>query len=103
VQNSIDQWDPSNEILHKTYFSKALGYDVRPWYFNATKALDPTAQLFLSDYNMVEACDDAVVWPEAAMDFVTFLRQQVSKSASCRLLKESDNTCILLRFLVRSV
>jgi GH35 family endo-1,4-beta-xylanase len=75
-KNSIDQWDPSNEILHKTYFSKALGYDVRPWYFNATKALDPTAQLFLSDYNMVEACDDAVVWPEAAMDFVTFLRQQ---------------------------
>lgn len=81
MQNTIDQWDPANEIIHKHYFNDKLGFDVRPWYFNATKSLDPTAVTFLSDYNMVEACDDSTVWPEAAMDFVTYLRQQVSQHA----------------------
>jgi GH35 family endo-1,4-beta-xylanase len=73
-KNAIRQWDPSNELLHKNYFSSKLGFDVKPWYFNRTKTLDPTGTTFFSDYNIVEACDDGVSWPESATQFVEYLR-----------------------------
>ncbi|GAQ83460.1 Glycosyl hydrolase family 10 protein [Klebsormidium nitens] len=74
-KNAIRQWDPSNELMHKNYFSSKLGFDVKPWYFNRTKTLDPTGVTFFSDYNIVEACDDGISWPESAIEFVKYLRR----------------------------
>lgn len=64
--------------MHKNYFSSKLGFDVKPWYFNRTKTLDPTGVTFFSDYNIIEACDDGISWPESAIEFVKYLRRNVS-------------------------
>jgi GH35 family endo-1,4-beta-xylanase len=46
-------WDVNNEMLHGTFFPDRLGPSIRPWMFQQVRAADPTAKLFVNDYNVV--------------------------------------------------
>lgn len=46
-------WDVNNEMLHGTFFPDRLGSSIRPWMFQQVRAADPSAKLFVNDYNVV--------------------------------------------------
>jgi hypothetical protein len=46
-------WDVNNEMLHGSFFQDRLGRGIRPYLFNQVKAIDPTVQTFVNDYNII--------------------------------------------------
>ena len=46
-------WDVNNEMLHGQFFDSRLGSSILPWMFQQAHARDPTATLFVNDYNVV--------------------------------------------------
>ena len=53
----LAHWDVLNEPLHGSFYDGRLGASILPWMFNRTAALDPSAQLFVNDFNTIEECD----------------------------------------------
>ena len=46
-------WDVNNEMVHGTFYEDKIGEDIRPWMFKETKRLDPSAKLFVNEYNIL--------------------------------------------------
>jgi len=46
-------WDVNNEMCNNSFYADRLGYDIRPWMFQAAHAIDPDSLLFLNDYNVI--------------------------------------------------
>jgi GH35 family endo-1,4-beta-xylanase len=49
----VRSWDVDNEMLHGSFFADRLGAGIRPWMYERAHALDPGAQLFTNDYNIL--------------------------------------------------
>lgn len=46
-------WDVNNEMLHGDFFARNLGEDIRADMFKKTRELDPEAELYVNDYNVI--------------------------------------------------
>jgi len=51
----FEHWDVNNEMLRFSYFKGRLGDDIRPWMFNKTNEVDPSAMRFVNDYDVVSS------------------------------------------------
>lgn len=50
----FEQWDVYNEMLHGRYYEDRLGDDFRTWVHQQVSLLDPTADIFVNDYDIIE-------------------------------------------------
>ncbi len=50
-------WDVSNELLDANYYSKLFGPDFDAWCFKRTRELDPNAQLFVNEYDVLRSAE----------------------------------------------
>jgi len=46
-------WDVNNEMLHGSFFADRLGEDIRQWMYGRSRELDPDADLFVNEYNVL--------------------------------------------------
>ncbi len=51
----FEHWDVNNEMLAGSFYQDRLGPDIRRWMFERTRQLDPNAELFLNDFNVVSS------------------------------------------------
>lgn len=66
-------WDVSNEQLHFSFYEEALSDpNASTTLFLAVQDLDPSAQLFVNEYNTLEDCNDPAASPDA---YIAKLRQ----------------------------
>ncbi|KAJ4762612.1 glycosyl hydrolase family 10 protein / carbohydrate-binding domain-containing protein [Rhynchospora pubera] len=49
--------DVNNEMLHGSFFKDRLGADIWAYMFREAQKLDPSAVLFVNDYNVEDGCD----------------------------------------------
>ncbi|KAL6865281.1 hypothetical protein ACP4OV_016432 [Aristida adscensionis] len=49
--------DVNNEMLHGSFYQDRLGRDIRAHMFREAHKLDPSAVLFVNDYNVEDRCD----------------------------------------------
>ncbi|XP_072991513.1 endo-1,4-beta-xylanase 1-like isoform X1 [Typha latifolia] len=49
--------DVNNEMLHGSFYQDRLGKDIRAYMFREAHQLDPSAVLFVNDYNVEDGCD----------------------------------------------
>ncbi|KAL6639183.1 hypothetical protein ACP70R_022913 [Stipagrostis hirtigluma subsp. patula] len=49
--------DVNNEMLHGSFYQDRLGRDIRAYMFREAHKLDPSAVLFVNDYNVEDMCD----------------------------------------------
>ncbi|KAJ6813531.1 uncharacterized protein M6B38_141915 [Iris pallida] len=50
-------YDVNNEMLHGSFFESRLGKDIRAYMFREAHKLDPSATLFVNDYNVEDGHD----------------------------------------------
>ncbi|PKA49691.1 hypothetical protein AXF42_Ash004232 [Apostasia shenzhenica] len=50
-------YDVNNEMLHGSFYTDRLGEDIRAYMFREAHKLDPSATLFVNDYNVEDGCD----------------------------------------------
>lgn len=50
-------YDVNNEMLHGSFYQDRLGKDIRSYMFREAHKLDPSAVLFVNDYNVEDGCD----------------------------------------------
>ncbi|KAJ0981851.1 hypothetical protein J5N97_010106 [Dioscorea zingiberensis] len=50
-------YDVNNEMLHGSFYQDRLGKDIRAYMFRESHQLDPTATLFVNDYNVEDGRD----------------------------------------------
>ncbi|CAL9072781.1 unnamed protein product [Musa textilis] len=50
-------YDVNNEMLHGSFYQDRLGKDIRAYMFREAHQLDPSAILFVNDYNVEDGCD----------------------------------------------
>ncbi|KAK1323790.1 hypothetical protein QJS10_CPA02g00033 [Acorus calamus] len=50
-------YDVNNEMLHGSFFKDRLGNDIHSYMFKTAHQLDPSATLFVNDYNVEDGCD----------------------------------------------
>ncbi|KAJ8498258.1 hypothetical protein OPV22_008810 [Ensete ventricosum] len=50
-------YDVNNEMLHGSFYQDRLGTDIRAYMFREAHQLDPSAILFVNDYNVEDGCD----------------------------------------------
>ncbi|KAK1299868.1 hypothetical protein QJS10_CPB13g00036 [Acorus calamus] len=50
-------YDVNNEMLHGSFFKDRLGSDIHSNMFKMAHQLDPSATLFVNDYNVEDGCD----------------------------------------------
>ncbi|KAK3731070.1 hypothetical protein QZH41_019227, partial [Actinostola sp. cb2023] len=53
-RHKFKHWDVNNEMLHGRFFAARLGKPIREWMFKTAAELDPDANLFLNDFDVVE-------------------------------------------------
>ncbi|KAL7090524.1 hypothetical protein ACP275_12G046300 [Erythranthe tilingii] len=68
-------YDVNNEMLHGSFYQDRLGKDIRAHMFKTANQLDPTATLFVNDYNIEDGCD-ARSSPEKYIEHILDLRAQ---------------------------
>jgi len=51
----FEHWDVNNEMLAGSFYQDRLGPDIRLWMFERTRQLDPGADLFVNDFNVVSS------------------------------------------------
>lgn len=51
----FEHWDVNNEMLAGSFYADRLGTDIRAWMFERTRQLDPGAELFVNDFNVVSS------------------------------------------------
>ncbi|XP_030550382.1 endo-1,4-beta-xylanase 5-like isoform X2 [Rhodamnia argentea] len=56
-------WDVVNENMHFSFFEDNLGKNASSIYYSTAYKLDPTARMFLNEYNTIEYCGDEKVSP----------------------------------------
>lgn len=48
-------WDVNNEMLAGSFYADRLGPEIRNWMFERTRQLDPGAELFVNEFNVVSS------------------------------------------------
>ncbi|MBN1765734.1 MAG: endo-1,4-beta-xylanase [Sedimentisphaerales bacterium] len=61
-------WDINNEMCDNSYFEDRLGYDIRPWMFQAASAIDPNCMMFLNDYGVISGGYNLTDYKQMAYD-----------------------------------
>ncbi len=61
-------WDVNNEMCNNSFFADRLGFDIRPWMFQAAHAIDPDCLLFLNDYNVINGGYNLNTFKQMAYD-----------------------------------
>ncbi|KAF2302034.1 hypothetical protein GH714_031573 [Hevea brasiliensis] len=51
-------WDVSNEMLHFDFYEQRLGPDATLYFYETAHIADPSATLFMNEFNVVETCSD---------------------------------------------
>lgn len=73
-KGQFEHYDVNNEMLHGTFYQERLGRDIRSYMFKAAHELDPSAKLFVNDYN-VEDGRDAKSCPERYIQQILDLQE----------------------------
>ncbi|GFQ06139.1 endo-1 4-beta-xylanase a [Phtheirospermum japonicum] len=68
-------YDVNNEMLHGSFYRDRLGDDIHVEMFEIANQLDPSATLFVNDYNIEDGCD-ARSSPEKYVQHIDDLRAQ---------------------------
>ncbi|KAH7665000.1 Endo-1,4-beta-xylanase protein [Dioscorea alata] len=68
-------YDVNNEMLHGSFYQDRLGKDIRAFMFRESHQLDPTATLFVNDYN-VEDGRDSKSTPEMYIQQILDLQER---------------------------
>ncbi|XP_030537819.2 endo-1,4-beta-xylanase 1-like isoform X2 [Rhodamnia argentea] len=56
-KGKFNHYDVNNEMLHGSFFQGRLGKDIRANMFKTAHQLDPSATLFVNDFNVENGCD----------------------------------------------
>ncbi|KAG6534236.1 endo-1,4-beta-xylanase 1-like isoform X2 [Zingiber officinale] len=67
-------YDVNNEMLHGSFFQDRLGKDIRAYMFREAHHLDPSAVLYVNDYNVEDGCDPKST-PERLIDQILDLQK----------------------------
>jgi GH35 family endo-1,4-beta-xylanase len=67
--------DVNNEMLHGSFYEDRLGRDIRAYMFREAHKLDPSAVLFVNDYNVEDGCDTKST-PEKLVEQVVDLQDR---------------------------
>ncbi|MBY6203545.1 endo-1,4-beta-xylanase [Halomonas denitrificans] len=62
-------WDVNNEMLAGSFYQDRLGPDIRRWMFERTRELDPSAELFVNDFNVVSSSSKTDRYVRFIQDF----------------------------------
>ncbi len=65
----FEHWDVNNEMLAGSFYRDRLGPDIRRWMFERTRALDPGAELFVNDFNVVSSSNKTDEYVRFIEDF----------------------------------
>ncbi|XP_052162414.1 endo-1,4-beta-xylanase 1-like isoform X2 [Oryza glaberrima] len=67
--------DVNNEMLHGSFYQDRLGNDIRAHMFREAHKLDPSAVLFVNDYNVEDRCDSKST-PEKLIEQIVDLQER---------------------------
>jgi GH35 family endo-1,4-beta-xylanase len=67
--------DVNNEMLHGSFYQDRLGRDIRAHMFREAHKLDPSAILFVNDYNVEDGCDSKST-PEKFIEQIVDLQER---------------------------
>ncbi|KAL0924933.1 hypothetical protein M5K25_005794 [Dendrobium thyrsiflorum] len=67
-------YDVNNEMLHGSFYKDRLGENIRIYMFEEAHKLDPSAALFVNDYNVEDGCD-AKASPEMFIHHILDLQE----------------------------
>ncbi|XP_028549280.1 endo-1,4-beta-xylanase 3-like [Dendrobium catenatum] len=67
-------YDVNNEMLHGSFYKDRLGENIRIYMFEEARKLDPSATLFVNDYNVEDGCD-AKASPEMFIHHILDLQE----------------------------
>ncbi|XP_044964455.1 endo-1,4-beta-xylanase 1-like isoform X2 [Hordeum vulgare subsp. vulgare] len=67
--------DVNNEMLHGSFYQDRLGRDIRAHMFREAHKLDPSAVLFVNDYNVEDGCDSKST-PEKFVEQIVDLQER---------------------------
>jgi GH35 family endo-1,4-beta-xylanase len=70
--------DVNNEMLHGSFFKDKLGADIWAYMFCEAHKLDPSAVLFVNDYNVEDGCDPKST-PEKYIEQILELQERGAK------------------------
>jgi GH35 family endo-1,4-beta-xylanase len=56
-RGKVGEWDVNNEMIHVRYFADRLGDDIRIKMFHWARKADPSALLYVNDYNIISGGD----------------------------------------------
>lgn len=76
-KDQFRHYDVNNEMLHGSFYRDRLGEDIRSYMFKTANQLDPSATLFVNDYN-VEGAADTRASPEMYMKQILGLQEQAA-------------------------
>lgn len=68
-------YDVNNEMLHGSFYKDRLGETIRTYMFEEAHKLDPSASLFVNDYNVEDGCD-AKASPEMFIHHILDLQER---------------------------
>jgi len=68
-------YDVNNEVLHGSFYQDRLGKDIRAYMFREAHHLDPSATLFVNDYNVEDGCDSKLT-PEMYIQQILDLQER---------------------------
>ena len=75
-------WDINNEMLHGSFYRDRLGEAIQPWFFQRAHALDPSARLFVNDFNVLSALSAAPNFkPPQTTQYVASIRKLLKAGA----------------------
>ncbi|KAF7141452.1 hypothetical protein RHSIM_Rhsim06G0066700 [Rhododendron simsii] len=74
-KGKFKHYDVNNEMLHGSFYQDHLGKDIRANMFKTANQLDPTATLFVNDYNVENECDIRSS-PEKYIEHILDLQEQ---------------------------
>ncbi|RZS27879.1 hypothetical protein BHM03_00061411 [Ensete ventricosum] len=74
-KDQFRHYDVNNEMLHGSFYRDRLGEDIGSYMFKTANQLDPSATLFVNDYN-VEGAVDTRASPEMYMKQILGLQEQ---------------------------
>ena len=57
-QGKVVHWDVNNEMLHGSFFRDRLGEDIHGWMYKRAHEVDPTAKLFVNEFNILSVDKD---------------------------------------------
>ncbi|PIN18126.1 Endo-1,4-beta-xylanase [Handroanthus impetiginosus] len=74
-KGKFKHYDVNNDMLHGSFYQDHLGNDIRANMFKIANQMDPSAALFVNDYNIEDGCD-AKSSPEKYIQQILDLQEQ---------------------------